>query len=104
MPVFPPVFVTYDHQPRSRFDYLPRRSKKVEELQAARELHAAAERKLAESAAALDGRFEEVHNGVQVRRNIVEFRATRLEGSSFSGSSSWQKHRPNGRSSQVCIA
>ena len=42
----------------------------MEELQAARELHAAAERKLAESTAALDGRFEEVDTAVQVRTSM----------------------------------
>jgi len=41
----------------------------VEELQAARELHTAAERKLAEGTAALDGRFEEVDMAVQVSRH-----------------------------------
>ena len=40
----------------------------MEELQAARELHTAAERKLAEGTAALDGRFEEVEAAVQVSR------------------------------------
>ena len=38
----------------------------MEELQAAREVHTAAERKLAEGTAALDGRFEEVETAVQV--------------------------------------
>ncbi len=45
-----------------------RRSKRVEELQAARELHTTAERKLAEGTAALDGRFEEVDMAVQVSK------------------------------------
>ena len=40
----------------------------MEELQAARELHTAAERKLAEGTAALDGRFEEVETAVQVSK------------------------------------
>ncbi len=43
----------------------------MEELQAARALHAAAERKLAEGTAALDGRFEEVDAAVQVRAELL---------------------------------